>query len=82
MKSNPILEEVWRIKDDLAREANYDIHQLCENTRRWMAEHPPTGPVVRNAEELRRLIAETGRQRAGQPTAALNEESAKPEKPE
>ena len=40
MKSNPILEEVWRIKDELAREANYDIHQFCENTRRWAAEHP------------------------------------------
>jgi hypothetical protein len=53
MKSNPILEEVWRIKDELAREANYDIHQFCETTRRWIAEHPHTGPVVRNAEELR-----------------------------
>ena len=39
MKSNPILEEVWRIKDELARETNYDIHQLRENTRRWAAEH-------------------------------------------
>jgi hypothetical protein len=80
MKSNPILEEVWRIKDELAREANYDIHQLCENTRRWMAEHPPTGPVVRNAEELRQLIAAKERQRAGQPTVALNEEPPKPGK--
>jgi hypothetical protein len=80
MKSNPILEEVWRIKDELAREANYDIHQLCENTRRWMAEHPPTGPVVRNAEELRQLIAAKERQRAGQPTVALNEQPPTPEK--
>jgi hypothetical protein len=82
MKSNPILEEVWRIKDELAREANYDIHQLCENTRRWMAEHPPTGPVVHNAEELRQLIAAKERQRAGQPTVALNEEPPKPEESE
>jgi hypothetical protein len=81
MKSNPILEEVWRIKDELAREANYDIHQLCKNTRRWMAEHPTTGPVVRNAEELRQLLASKERQSAGQPTAALNEEPPKPEKP-
>jgi hypothetical protein len=58
MKSNPILEEVWRIKDELAREANYDVHQLCENTRRWSAEHPHNGPVVHNAEELQQLIAE------------------------
>ena len=81
MKSNPILEEVWRIKDELAREANYDIHQLCENTRRWMAEHPHTGPVVRNAEELRQLIVEKERQRATQTTAALNEDPPKTEKP-
>lgn len=80
MKSNAILEEVWRIKDELAREANYDIHQLCENTRRWMTEHPPAGPVVRNAEELRQLIAEQERQRAAQAAAALNEEPPKPEK--
>jgi len=25
MKANPILEEVWRIKDQLAAEAGYDI---------------------------------------------------------
>jgi hypothetical protein len=80
MKSNPILEEVWRIKDELGREANYDIHQLCENTRRWMAEHPHNGPVVRNAEELRQLIAETEQRRAAPTTMALNEEPPKPDK--
>jgi hypothetical protein len=80
MKSNPILEEVWRIKDELAREANYDIHQLCENTRRWMAEHPPTGPVVRNAAELRQLLAEKEHQRAAHAALALNEQPSKPGK--
>lgn len=78
MKSNPILEEVWRIKDELAREANYDIHQLCENTRRWAANHPHDGPVVHNAEELRQLVAAKERQRAGQPALTLNEEPPKP----
>jgi hypothetical protein len=81
MKSNPILEEVWRIKDELGREANYDIHQLCENKRRWMAEHPHNGPVVRTAEELRQLIAETEQRRAAPTTMALNEEPPKPHKP-
>ena len=81
MKSNPILEEVWRIKDELAREANYDIHQLCENTRRWMAEHPHNGPVVQNAEELRQLVAAKERQRAESSSLALNEEPPGPEKP-
>ena len=81
MKSNPILEEVWRIKDELAHEANYDIHQLCENTRRWAAEHPHTGPVVHNAEELRQLLAERERQRADSPAMALNEAPPEPESP-
>ena len=80
MKPNPILEEVWRIKDELAREANYDIHQLCENTRRWAAEHPHTGPVVRNTEELQQLIAAKERQRAEQPTLAVKEEPPTSEK--
>lgn len=31
-----------------------------------MAEHPRTGPVIRNADELRQLIAEKGRQHAAQ----------------
>src|SRR5437868_2655915 len=28
MMWNPILEEIWPIKDQIAREANYDIHPL------------------------------------------------------
>jgi len=52
MKPDPILEEVWRIKDDLAREAGNDLHQLCENTRKWAAAHPHPGPALNNAEEL------------------------------
>jgi hypothetical protein len=82
MKSNPILEEVWRIKDELAREANYDVRQLCENTRRWAVEHSHPGPVVRNAEELRHLIAEKERQRAERSALTLNEEPPKPITPE
>ncbi len=64
MKANPILEEVWRIKDELAREAGYDIHRLCENTRKWAKTHPHSGPVVGSAEELRQLVAEEERKRA------------------
>lgn len=58
MKPNPILEEVWRVKDELAREAGHDIHRLCEKTRQWAAAHPHPGPVVRNAEGLCQLVAE------------------------
>ena len=73
MKANPILEEAWRIKDELAREAGYDIHRMCENIRQWSAEHPHSGSVVRNAEELRQLAAEEERKRAETSASALNE---------
>ena len=74
MKPDPILEEVWRIKDDLAREAGYDIHQMCENLRRWEAEHPHPGRVIHTAEELRQLAAEEERNAAAGAGLALKEE--------
>ena len=58
MKPSSILEEVWRIKDELAREAGNDVHQLCENTRKWAASHPHPGTVLNNAEDLRRYLGE------------------------
>ena len=58
MKPDSILEEVWRIKDQLAAEAGYDIDRFVEQLRAWSAAHPASGPVVRNAEELRRLASE------------------------
>ena len=77
MKSDPILEELWQIKDELAREAGYDTHQFFENLRRWEAEHPHPGRVVTSAEELRQLIAEKERQRAGESAMALNDKPPK-----
>ena len=72
MNPNPILEEPWRIKDQLAREADYDVDRFFENLRAWIDAHPHSGPVVRNAEEMRRL--------AEAPAAfALKEEPPKPE---
>jgi hypothetical protein len=74
MKTNSILDEIWRIKDELAREAGYDVRRLCENTRKWAAEHPHGGPVVRNAGELRQLADAKERQRAEAATMALNDQ--------
>ena len=64
MKADPILEEVWRIKDELAREAGNDVHRLCENTRKWAAEHPHPGPVLQSADELRQFIEQEERKHA------------------
>jgi hypothetical protein len=78
MKANPILEEVWRIKDELAREAGYDIHRLCENTRKWAEAHPHSEPVVSSAEELRQLVVEEERKRAEAAALALKEQPPRP----
>ena len=73
VKTNPILEEAWRIKDQLAAEAGYDVDRFVEQLRAWSAAHPPSGPVVRNAEELRQLMAAEERARAAESAMALND---------
>lgn len=73
MKANPILEEVWRVKDELAREAGYDINRYCEQLRAWSAAHPHTGPCVRSAEELRQLLDATERRLAAESAPVLND---------
>ena len=78
MKPNPILDEVWRIKDELAREASYDLHRLCENTRKWAAEHPHSGPVIHNAEELRQLLAEQDRKHSASSLLVLKDKPPGP----
>lgn len=74
MKPNPILEEAWRVKDELAREADYDLHRLCENTRQWAAQHPHTGPVLQSAEELREFMAARERQRTNDSALLLKDQ--------
>ncbi len=64
MKPNPILEELWKVKDALAAEAGHDVDRFLENLRRWESEHPHAGRVVHSAEELQELAAEEERKRA------------------
>jgi hypothetical protein len=58
MNTNPILEETWKVKDQLARQAEGDLTRLCEQTRDWLTTHPHKGAVIRSSEDLRRLIAD------------------------
>jgi hypothetical protein len=81
MKADPILQEVWDIKDRLAAEAGYDVDRFIDQLREWTAKHPPTGPVVHNAEDLRQLIAAKERRRSAEATPALKEEPPKPRTP-
>ena len=33
MNKNPILKEIWRIRDEIAGESNHDIHAMAEAAR-------------------------------------------------
>jgi hypothetical protein len=81
MTPDPILEEVWRIKDELDREAGHDLHSLCENTRRWADSHARTGPVVHSAEELRRLLTQAESSQQEDSNLSLKEEPPIQKKP-
>jgi len=74
MKANPILEEIWRIKDELSREyaADPDAYfaKLDEVAK---AEEKAGRKVVRSAAELRQLMAEEERERAKRAALALND---------
>jgi hypothetical protein len=57
MITNPLLEEIWAIKDRLAAEAGNDIHVFCEQLRAWESSHLPKGHVLRTPQEIRALLA-------------------------
>ena len=72
MKANPLLEELWRVKDDLSREAGYDIDRIFSELRAAEAHQP--GPLVHSAHELRRYVADEERRHHAAPTLALKDE--------
>ncbi len=63
----------------LSGEEGYDVHRLCENTRKWAAAHPHCDRMVHTAEELRQLVAEKERERGKESAMTLNDEP--PRKP-
>jgi hypothetical protein len=73
MKSDPILQEVWDIKDRLAAEAGYDIKRFFEQLEAWSKAHPHGDRVVRDAEELRHLIQAKERDQKERTDLALEE---------
>ena len=72
MKANPLLEELWRVKDDLAREADYDIDRIFSELR--AAEPRQPGPLIHSADELRRYLADEQHRREAASALALKEE--------
>jgi hypothetical protein len=74
MKTNPLLEELWQVKDDLAREAGYDLDRIFAELRAAEARQP--GPLIRTAEELRSYAAE--QEQRHEVALALKEEAPPP----
>ncbi len=56
MYTNELLEEIWAIRAQLAREADYDVAKHFAQLREFMDKNPPTGPVLRTPEEVRRFL--------------------------
>jgi hypothetical protein len=54
MKTNPILKELWKIKEDLAREGGYDIDRIFAELR--AAEAKREGRVIVSNEDLRHYV--------------------------
>ena len=75
MNMDPILEEVWCVKDKLSREmaADPDAY-FAKLTERANAEEKAGRKVIRSAGELRMLAAEQEHQRASTLAMVLNDQ--------
>jgi hypothetical protein len=74
MKADPILEEVWRIKDKLSHEMAADPTAYNAKLAALAnAEEMAGRKVIRSAAELRQHVAEKARQETEAATLALND---------
>ena len=51
MINDPIVEEVRRVRDKLARQFNYDVHAIFADLRARERVEDPAHPLVRDASE-------------------------------
>jgi hypothetical protein len=51
MNEDPIVEEVRRVRDKLARRFNYDIHAIFADLRARERGEAPAHPLVKDASE-------------------------------
>ncbi len=73
MKSDSILEEIWRVKDELGARHGFDVRKICEELREKEAAWKGTNPLLRSPAELQRLA------NAGESAMVLNDKP--PRKP-
>lgn len=58
MNDDPIVAEVRRVRDQLARHFNYDIHAIFADLRAREHAEDPTHPLVQDAQTWADAIAE------------------------
>ena len=51
MNNDPIVEEVRRVRDELARQFNYDIHAIFDDLRTRQQAGDLAHPLVKDARE-------------------------------
>jgi len=74
MKADPILEEVWRVKDKLSREMAAALAAYSAKLDAIADTEEKAGrKVIRSAAELQQLVAQRERQRAQESALALND---------
>jgi hypothetical protein len=74
MKPDPILEEIWRVKDELARRCGYDVDRVFDELQRLTAEEEKAGrKIIRSGEELRHHAAEEEQRRHELEVLAIKE---------
>ncbi len=71
-----LLEELWQIKDDLAREAGYDVDRIFADLRAAEARQP--GRLVQSPEQLRRYVEDQERRHDTASELSLKEEPPTP----
>ena len=55
MKPDSILEEIWRIKDELGARHGFDVRKICDELREKEAQWQGANPLLRSRAELQRL---------------------------
>jgi hypothetical protein len=74
VKADPILEELWRIKNELSREmAAAPAAYFAKLEAITQAEEKAGRKVIHSAAELRQFVAERERQRARESATVLND---------
>ena len=58
MNEDPIVAEVRRVRDKLARQFNYDMHAIFDDLRAREHTEDPAHPLVQDANEWADAIAE------------------------